>query len=263
MPLKVLLFCVDVYIYCKALADYLLDIWHCLKNWMPPYSETMKYNFVCLLLAPALLILATDRAWGDSLWRYGYSTQELRSNEGYNKYLKDRYGAEGIRLEGYLVGVTFLRTSGVGIGLEYSSTSGRIRYQTLNGEKQENTLDLQTLLLLLSSYRGNWEWSVGGGVNNLSRTFYGYRSSYITTENINDQLGTRTSETLGTTGILQGLYHVFNSRLQWSVGARYIIAQNEIDSSDIRPGHNAKSIQETQNFDLGGLAWLTTLTYRF
>ena len=67
----------------------------------------MKYNFVCLLLAPALLIVATDQAWGDSLWRYGYSTQELRSNEGYNKYLKDRYGAEGIRLEGYLVGVTF------------------------------------------------------------------------------------------------------------------------------------------------------------
>ncbi len=107
MPLKVLLFRVDVYIYCKALADYHLDIWHRLKNSVPPYSETMKYNFVCLLLAPALLILATDRAWGDSLWRYGYSTQELRSNEGYNKYLKDRYGAEGIRLEGYLVGVTF------------------------------------------------------------------------------------------------------------------------------------------------------------
>ena len=223
----------------------------------------MKYTFGTLLLASALILVATDHAWSDSLWRYGYSTQELRSNEGYNKYLNDRYGAESIRLSGYLLGVNFVRTSGVGIGLEYSSTSGRIRYQTLNGDKQENTLDLQSLLLLLSSYRGDWEWSVGGGVNNLSRTFYGYRSSYITTENINDQLGTRTSETLGTMGILQGLYHIFNSRLQWSVGARYIIAQNEIASSDIRPGHNAKSIQETQNFDLGGLALLTTLTYRF
>ena len=108
---------------------------------MPPYSDNMKYNFICLLLASALLIVATDQAWGDSLWRYGYSTQELRSNEAYGKYLKDRYGAEGIRLEGYLVGITFLRTSGVGIGLEYSSTSGRIRYQTLNEEKQENTLE--------------------------------------------------------------------------------------------------------------------------
>ena len=32
MPLKVLLFCVDVYIYCKALADNLLDIWHRLRK---------------------------------------------------------------------------------------------------------------------------------------------------------------------------------------------------------------------------------------
>ena len=262
-PLWIGLFRNDVRSYCKLVTDFPLDIWHILKNLVQPYSESMKYTFGTLLLASALLLVATDHVSSDSLWRYGYSTQELRSNEGYNKYLNDRYGAEGICLNGYLIGVNFVRASGVGIGLEYSSTSGRIRYQTLNGDKHENTLDLQTLLLLLSSYRGDWEWSVGGGVNNLSRIFYGYRSSYITTDNIKDQLGTRNSETLGTTGILQGLYHVFNSRLQWSVGARYIITQNEIGSSDIRPGHNAKSIQETQNFDLGGLALLTTLTDRF
>lgn len=32
MPLKVLLFRVDVYIYCKALANYHLDIWHRLRK---------------------------------------------------------------------------------------------------------------------------------------------------------------------------------------------------------------------------------------
>ena len=206
-----------------------------------------------------LLFSATHLAWGGTIWRYGYSTQELRSSEGYNKYFKDRCGAEGIRLNGYLLGVTFVRNSGMGVGLKYCSTSESIRYQTLNGEKQENSLDLQALLLLLSTYRGNKEWSVGG-VNNLGRTFYGYRNSYITNDNIKDQVGTRTLETLGSTGILQGLYHVFNSRLQWSIGARYIITQNEIDASDIRPSHDLKSVQETQNFDLGGLGFLTTLT---
>ena len=99
----------------------------------------MKYNFVCLLLAPALLILATDRAWGDLLWRYGYSHKNFDPT-------KDTISISKIDMEqkasarGLFSWSKFFTASGVGIGLEYSSTSGRIRYRTLNGEKQENTL---------------------------------------------------------------------------------------------------------------------------
>lgn len=218
-----------------------------------------------LRLAITLLFLtAATSAQAELLWRVGYITQSLSSEEGYNQFLSERYGASNVLLSGPMSAATYRKNARVGLGLEYSVLSGKIRYTTLNGEPQENQLVLASSIFLLTAYRGAWEWTAGYGVNQLTRTFYGYQDADIVTSNIEEQEDTQTSVTTSTTTLFQGLYLLMEGkRLQWSAGARYTLNRHEIPASDIRPGYDSRGVPTDQTFDLGGLGLMTTLTYRF
>ena len=197
------------------------------------------------------------------LARAGYQMQQLSASEGYNKFLKDRYGFDGIQLTGSQLALTYKMSQKLGVGLESSSLSANPKYKTLNGDEQEQQIKITSIILLLTAFRDSWEWTAGYGTGTLNRKFYGYNDSDIVTSNIAAQTDTKTSETSDSITLLQALYHIINNKLQWSAGARYTIHQHNIPADDARPGYNARGVPEPQIFDLGGIGLLTTLTISF
>ncbi|MEL0278474.1 MAG: hypothetical protein VXB67_12550, partial [Deltaproteobacteria bacterium] len=162
------------------------------------------------------------------LARAGYQMQQLSASEGYNKFLKDRYGFDGIQLTGSQLALTYKMSQKLGVGLESSSLSANPKYKTLNGDEQEQQIKITSIILLLTAFQDSWEWTAGYGIGTLSRRFYGYNDSDIVTSNIAAQTGTKTSETSDSITLLQALYHIINNKLQWSAGARYTIHQHNI-----------------------------------
>ena len=77
-------------------------------------------------------------AHAELILRGGYLDKMLPTSEGYNKFLKDRYGASNPQLAGTAFSAAFKgRSSRWGIGLEMDELNGSINYKTLNGDKKK------------------------------------------------------------------------------------------------------------------------------
>ncbi len=202
------------------------------------------------------------------LFRGGYLTKFLSTSSGdYNKFLKNRYGASSPMLSGSALSASFRKTGGKwGVGLEVDDLKGSIRYKTLNGEKQENTLQLQNTMALLEVFPGRFpsiEIDFGFGTNKLTRDFYGYQDADIVSTNVSASEGSQKATTKGTVMMGQLLYNLWGERYRIELGGRYSVSRHTISVNDSRPAYNSVGVPTLSVFDLGGLEVLGTLTFKF
>ena len=77
-----------------------------------------------ILFFSLLVVCGTNTALkAEILGRAGYQMQQLSASEGYNKFLKDRYGFDGIQLTGSQLALTYKMSQKLGVDLESSSLS--------------------------------------------------------------------------------------------------------------------------------------------
>ena len=125
--------------------------------------------------------------------RGGYLYQNLSTSDGYNNFIKERYGEKNPQISGQTISVSYkgVNTSW-GLGIESNDLSGNINYKTLNGNYKTNTIKLNNEILFFSLFLAqfnNIEIDLGLGNSKLTREFYGYQDSNILTTNINSQQG--------------------------------------------------------------------------
>ena len=77
----------------------------------------MKRILPALFLS-LLVVCGTSKALkAEILARAGYQMQQLSASEGYNKFLKDRYGFDGIQLTGSQLAFAYKMSQKLGVGL--------------------------------------------------------------------------------------------------------------------------------------------------
>ena len=226
-----------------------------------------KIITVGMLAMVNLIVLIRPSVHAELIIRGGYLVKTLSTSEGYNKFLKDRYGATSPQLAGNALSMAFKsRSSSWGIGLEMDELTGSINYKTLNGDQKKNKMGLKNTLLFLAIYpksSPNLEFDLGYGSGKLTREYYGYQTSNIVTSNINGQVGTQESSTTSSNMMMQLLYRLFGQKFRLEAGARYSVSKHKIPEDDLRPGYDTKGVPTSMNFDLGGLGLIGTFTIRF
>lgn len=227
----------------------------------------MKKKNARLIMLIGLLLLISPQAYAELILRGGYLMKMLPTSEEYNKFLKERYGAENLQLEGTAISAAFKsRGSSWGIGLEIDDLSGNINYKTLNGYQQQNKMSLKNTLLFLALYprsTPNLEIDLGYGSGKLTRDFYGYQSPNIVTSNIGGQLGAQEASTNASSMMLQVLYRLLGNKFRFEAGARYSLSKHSISNDDLRPGYDETGIPASMDFNMGGLGLIGTFTIRF
>jgi len=230
-------------------------------------AHSKKITMAGILALICFLFFIQPSVHAELIFRGGYLVKMLSTSEGYNQFLKERYGSSSPQLAGTALSAAFKsRASRWGIGLEMDDLSGNINYKTLNGDQQQNKMGLKNTLLFLAIYpksSPNLEFDLGYGSGKLTREFYGYQSSDIVTSNITGQVGTQESSTTSTNMMLQVLYRLFGQKFRFEAGARYSMSKHKIPEDDVRPGYDAKGIPTGMDFDLGGLGLIGTFTIRF
>jgi len=138
-------------------------------------ESTLGYRTALCAFALACLIGLSGAAQAEVFVRTGYHYQFLSLSSSYNKFLKDRYGLKNLALSGLAYSVHYRsRGKSFASGLEMDNLKGGIKYNTLNSEKQENALQLNQTLLLLSYYPRKFLRLIvdfGYGSNTLVRNF--------------------------------------------------------------------------------------------
>ena len=81
----------------------------------------MKRILPALFLSLLIVCGRSTALKAEILARAGYQMQQLSASEGYNKFLKDRYGFDGIQLTGSQLALTYQMSQKLGVGLESSS----------------------------------------------------------------------------------------------------------------------------------------------
>jgi hypothetical protein len=228
----------------------------------------MKKKIIARLITlVSLLLFFSPQAYAELILRGGYLMKMLPTSKGYNKFLKERYGAENPQLAGTALSAAFKsRGSSWSIGLEMDDLSGNINYKTLNGDQQQNKMSLKNTLLFLALYprsTPNLEIDLGYGSGKLTREFYGYQSPNIVTSNIGGQLGAQEASTTASNMMFQVLYRLLGNKFRLEAGARYSLSKHTIPNEDLRPGYDEKGIPASMDFDMGGLGLIGTLTIRF
>ena len=215
----------------------------------------------------ACLTFLSGTAQAEVFVRTGYHYQFLGISSGYNKFLKDRYGFKSLALSGLAYSVHYRsRGKSFALGLEMDNLKGGIKYNTLNSEKQENALQLNQTLLLLSYYPRKFRRLIvdfGYGSNTLVRSFYGYQDAKLVTTNIDNSVGQKEISTSGSVMMAQVLYRTFGKRIGVDFGARYSSSEHVILWSDARPSYDSKGLPTSTYFNVGGLTLLGTLTLNF
>ena len=215
----------------------------------------------------ACLTFLSGTAQAEVFVRTGYHYQFLGISSGYNKFLKDRYGFKSLALSGLAYSVHYQpRGKSFALGLEMDHLKGGIKYKTLNSEKQENDLQLNQTLLLLSYYPRKYRSlsvDLGYGSNKLTRNFYGYQDAKIVTTNVANSVGQKEVSTSSTVMMAQLLYRTFGKKIALDFGGRYSISKHLILWSDARPGYDSKGFPTSMNFNVGGLSLLGSLTFTF
>jgi hypothetical protein len=221
-----------------------------------------KTLLILLILMFNVLILRAE-----IILRGGYLYQKLSTSDGYNSFIKERYGAKNPQISGQTISVSYKgANSSWGLGIESNDLSGNINYKTLNGNNKTNTIKLNNEILFFSLFLAqfnNIEIDLGLGNSKLTRDFYGYQDSNILTTNIDSQQGIKTIESVTQIKIYQIIYSFPISSISLDLGGRYSQNSHSIKSSDQRPAYDSKGIPTETNFDLGGISFIGTLSYYF
>ena len=229
--------------------------------------NSKKFNIIRIIKISCILLMFQNTANAELIFRGGYLTKMLPTSEGYNQFLKERYGASSIQLSGTTISTGFKsKASSWGIGFGMDDLSGNINYKTLNGDKKQNKMNLKNTHLLISIYPQKWQnfqIDVGYGSGELSRNFYGYKDYHIVTGNIASQVGAQESKTKASNMMVQVLYRFFGQKFRLEGGARYSNSKHTIPEDDLRPGYNSKGVPIPMTFDLGGLGFTGTISFRF
>ena len=231
-------------------------------------EPALGYRTALCAFALACLTGLSGTAQAGVFVRTGYHYHYLSLSSGYNKFLKDRYGLKSLALSGLAYSVHYRsRGKSFALGLEeMDNLKGGIKYNTLNSEKQENALQLNQTLLLLSYYPRKFRRLIvdfGYGSNTLVRSFYGYQDANLVTTNIDNSVGQKEISTSGSVMMAQALYRTFGKRIGVDFGARYSFSQHVILWSDARPSYDSKGLPTSTYFNVGGLTLLGTLTFNF
>ena len=217
------------------------------------------------LFSILFIIILAGNASAEIVFSGGYLNQSLStSSADYNKFLKERYGAESISLTGDTLSIQYRKSgSKWGFGLESDTLSGNIKYTSLNNETLTNKMELTQNILFLAIENNKMTWTFGFGSNKLTRTFYGYQSAGIVTSNISSNSGSAESSTTGSVILGQGMYRLFGNKFSLDVGGRYSISNHVIPSGDMRPGYDSGGRPTNMKFDVGGLGLLGVFTVKF
>ena len=212
-----------------------------------------------------MLNVLTLRA--EIILRGGYLHQNISTSEGYNSFIKYRYGAKNPQISGQTISGSYKGENNFwGLGIETNNLTGDINYKTLNGNNQTNTIKLNNEIYFFSLFLGpfnNIEIDLGLGNSKLTREFYGCRDNNILTTNIDSQQGTKTIESIAKIKIYQIIYSFFISSFSIDLGGRYSKNSHSINSSDQRPAYDSKGVPTETNFDLGGIGFIVTISYYF
>ena len=230
-------------------------------------ESTLGCRAALCAFALACLTGLSGAAQAEVFVRAGYHYQFLSLSSSYNKFLKDRYGLKSLALSGLAYSVHYRsRGKSFALGLEMDNLKGGIKYNTLNSEKQENALQLNQTLLLLSYYPRKFRRLIvdfGYGSNTLVRNFYGYQDADLVVANIDNSVGQKEISTSGSVMMAQALYRTSGKRIGMDFGARYSFSQHVILWSDARPSYDSKGVPTSTYFNVGGLTLLGTLTFNF
>ena len=105
--------------------------------------NSKKFNIIRIIKISCILLMFQNAANAELIFRGGYLTKMLPTSEGYNQFLKERYGASSIQLSGTTISTGFkskARSWGIGFGMD--DLSGNINYKTLNGDKKQNKMNV-------------------------------------------------------------------------------------------------------------------------
>jgi len=236
--------------------------------------KNFKYIIFSLVF---LLIINVLPLKAEILIRGGFLLQNLPTSEGYNKFIKQRYGTNSPQIYGSILSVSHKGENSIwGGGLELDRIFGSFTYKTLNGENRINKIKLQNTIAFFALFLGktnNFEIDLGYGINKLTREFYGYQDYEITSTNISNQEGVQSIKSDGTIKMFQIFYKFdrkpswlpdkFFSKLSIDFGARYTESNHRISSSDPRPAYDSKGLPSETKFEVGGVGLLGTLTYHY
>ncbi len=237
----------------------------------------MKHFKYIIFSLVFILIINVLPLKAEILIRGGFLWQNLPTSEGYNKFIKQRYGTNSPQIYGSILSVSHKGEDSIwGGGLELDRIFGSFTYKTLNGENQVNKIKLQNTIAFFALFLGksnNIEIDLGYGTNKLTREFYGYQDYHITASNISSQEGIQAIKSNGTIKMLQIIYKYdkrpswlpdkFLSKLTIDLGARYTESNHKISSSDPRPAYDSKGFPSETKFEVGGFGLLGTLTYHY
>jgi hypothetical protein len=77
-----------------------------------------------------------------------YLYQNMSTSNGYNNFIKERYGAKNPQISGQTISVSYKgANTSWGLGIESNDLYGDINYKTLNGNNQTNTIKLNNEIL--------------------------------------------------------------------------------------------------------------------
>jgi len=186
----------------------------------------------------------------------------LNLDDGYGAYLKERFALESLNLSGgYVAGS--MRLGSARLLLESSSLSATPTYTNLNGEERSFVMKLDRKLVGLVFGDSDLEWAVGYGQDSLTRDIEGYKDTYVTTDNLEDNYLNAESTNSGSHYMVQGTYRLFGDSFTGEAGLRYDQGSILIPEDDPRPGLSEKGVPEDQFLDLSGWVLLLTFSYRF
>tara|TARA_B000000460_G_scaffold164232_1_gene116537 strand:+ start:98 stop:811 length:714 start_codon:yes stop_codon:yes gene_type:complete len=236
--------------------------------------KNFKYTIFSLVL---ILIFNVLPLKAEILFRGGFLGQNLSTSEGYNNFIKQRYGQNHPQIYGSILSASYKGEKSIwGVGLELDRIFGSLTYKTLNGENRINKIKLQNTIAFFALFLGktnNFEIDLGYGTNKLTREFYGYQDYHITATNISNQEGVQSIKSDGTIKMFQIFYKFdrkpswlpdkFFSKLSIDFGARYTESNHRISSSDPRPAYDSNGLPSETKFEVGGVGLLGTLTYHY
>ena len=142
--------------------------------------KNFKYTIFFLVL---ILIFNVLPLKAEILFRGGFLGQNLSTSEGYNNFIKQRYGQNHPQIYGSILSASYKGEKSIwGGGLELDRIFGSFTYKTLNGENRINKIKLQNTIAFFALFLGktnNFEIDLGYGTNKLTREFYGYQDYHI------------------------------------------------------------------------------------
>ncbi len=194
----------------------------------------------------------------------GYLLHRISFDTGYGAYLKRRYGARHVDMEGVTLSGVLDWGDHRGYGGEYDYLQGGFNYVTLNGQHRRAEFVLHQLLALFR-YRppGALEFALGGGINMMIRSLEGAGDANIDAGNVENSEGTAEDTSYGLLMMGEVRYRLRVWRVDTLAGLRLTFSRHQTRSTDNRPALDGAQRPVDAYFDVGGFSFLFTLGATF